>query len=75
RPPERTAPPVQQAQPRQQDRNSGFNRQEMERQNQARQRGTQNTNNRSNVQQAAPAGNNGGTRSGGKSDGRDGRKR
>ena len=57
--------------------NSGFNRQEMEKQNQARQRGSQNMNNRSNVQQAAPAGNNGrapanapGTRSGNNNGGR-----
>ncbi len=54
RPPQ---PPAQQnriSQPPAQQ-NSGFNRQEMDMQNQARQRGTQNNNNRSNVQRAAPA--------------------
>jgi hypothetical protein len=47
--------PVRVAQPPQQDRNAGFNRQEMENQNAARQRGAQNMNNNSTIQHAMPA--------------------
>jgi hypothetical protein len=53
--------PVRVAQPPQQDRNAGFNRQEMENQNAARQRGAQNMNNNNTIQHAMPA-NNGGSR-------------
>ena len=66
RPQERVSPPqpvqqprpqerVSQPQPVQQVRSSGFNRQELENQNSARQRGAQNMNNRSAVQQSQPS--------------------
>jgi hypothetical protein len=48
---ERISPP----QPTQQIRSSGFNRQELENQNSARERGAQNMNNRSAVQQSMPS--------------------
>jgi hypothetical protein len=43
-------------QPKAQDRSSGFNRQEMEMQNSARQRGAQNLNNRSTIQRSMSSG-------------------
>jgi hypothetical protein len=42
-------------QPRLQDQGSGFNRQEMDKQNAARERGTQNTNNRSSFDRSSPS--------------------
>jgi hypothetical protein len=57
-------------QPRQQDRSGGFNRQDMDRQNAARERGNQNMQNRNSMQRSAPAGGGGGTRQGGGGGGR-----
>jgi hypothetical protein len=51
RPQERVSSP----QPVQQTKSSGFNRQELENQNSARERGAQNMNNRSSVQQSQPS--------------------
>ena len=64
---DRTVQPKQQdkpVQPKTQDR-SGFNQQEMDKQNSARERGTQNMNNRSSMQQSSPARSSGSSRIGG----------
>jgi hypothetical protein len=64
--PDSPKPQDRTTQPKQQDRSSGFNQQEMNRQSQSRDRGSQNMNNRSSMQRSTPSRGGGGGGRGGK---------